>query len=191
MFARALSSLRDQRLAAADQLAGPKPDEGAQDPGIVDDIRAALYASKVVAYAQGFEQMQAASEKFDWDLDLGAMATIWRGGCIIRARFLNRIRDAYAGGEVVNLLTVPYFTDAMEQAQDPWRRVISKAIELGIPVPAFSSCLAYYDGYRRARGPASLIQGQRDYFGAHTYKRVDREGTFHLRWAQDGREVPA
>ena len=191
VFARALSSLRDQRLAAADRLAGPKPDEGAQDPGIVDDIRAALYASKVVAYAQGFEQMQAASEKFDWDLDLGAMATIWRGGCIIRARFLNRIRDAYAGGEVVNLLTVPYFTDAMEQAQDPWRRVISKAIELGIPVPAFSSCLAYYDGYRRARGPASLIQGQRDYFGAHTYKRVDREGTFHLRWAQDGREVPA
>ncbi len=135
--------------------------------------------------------MQAASEKFDWDLDLGAMATIWRGGCIIRARFLNRIRDAYAGGEVVNLLTVPYFTEAMEQAQDPWRRVIAKAVELGIPVPAFSSCLAYYDGYRRARGPASLIQGQRDYFGAHTYKRVDREGTFHLRWAQDGREVPA
>ena len=158
----------------------------------MDDVRAALYASKVVAYAQGFEQMAAASREHGWDLDLGAMATIWRGGCIIRARFLNRIRDAYAGqDEVVNLLTVPYFADAMADAQDAWRRVIARAVELGIPVPAFSSCLAYYDGYRRARGPASLIQGQRDYFGAHTYRRVDREGSFHLRWSQDGREVPA
>src|SRR5215208_5311364 len=192
VFARSLSSLRDQRVAAADVLAGPKPGEGAQDRSIVDDIRAALYASKVVAYAQGFEQMQAASEKFDWDLDLGAMATIWRGGCIIRARFLNRIRDAYADGtEVTNLLTVPYFADAMAEAQDAWRRVIARAVELGIPVPAFSSCLAYYDGYRRERGPASLIQGQRDFFGAHTYKRIDRDGAFHLRWSQDGREVPA
>ena len=136
--------------------------------------------------------MRAASETHGWDLDLGAMATIWRGGCIIRARFLNRISDAYAGGdEVVNLLTVPYFADAMAEAQDAWRRVIARAVELGIPVPAFSSCLAYYDGYRRERGPASLIQGQRDFFGAHTYKRIDREGTFHLRWSQDGREVPA
>ena len=120
VFARSLSALRDQRVAAADVLAGPAARaRAAQDRGIVDDIRAALYASKVVAYAQGFEQMQAASEKFDWDLDLGAMATIWRGGCIIRARFLNRIRDAYAGGEVVNLLTVPYFTDAMDAGAGP------------------------------------------------------------------------
>ncbi|HZB76511.1 MAG TPA: NADP-dependent phosphogluconate dehydrogenase [Solirubrobacteraceae bacterium] len=194
VFARSLSALRDQRVAASDRLAGPRPGEDgtAQDPGIVDDVRAALYASKVVAYAQGFEQMAAASSKEGWDLDLGAMATIWRGGCIIRARFLNRIRDAYAGGnEVTNLLTVPYFADAMAAAQDPWRRVVARAVELGIPVPAFSSCLAYYDGYRRPRGPASLIQAQRDYFGAHTYRRVDRDGAFHVRWSQDGREVPA
>ena len=193
-FARSLSALRDQRVAAAEVLAGPRPAErdGGPDRGIVDDVRAALYASKVVAYAQGFEQMAAASREHGWDLDLGAMATIWRGGCIIRARFLNRIREAYDGqDEVVNLLTVPYFADAMAEAQDAWRRVIARAVELGIPVPAFSSCLAYYDGYRRARGPASLIQGQRDYFGAHTYRRIDRDGSFHLRWSQDGREVPA
>jgi 6-phosphogluconate dehydrogenase len=192
VFARSLSALRGQRVAASERLAGPRPGESGQDRGIVDDVRAALYASKVVAYAQGFEQMAAASETHGWDLDLGAMATIWRGGCIIRARFLDRIREAYAGQDAVtNLLTVPYFADAMAQAQDPWRRVIARAVELGIPVPAFSSCLAYYDGYRRARGPAALIQGQRDYFGAHTYRRVDREGSFHVRWSQDGSEVPA
>jgi 6-phosphogluconate dehydrogenase len=192
VFARSLSALRDQRVAAAEALAGPRPGEGEHDASIVDDVRAALYASKVVAYAQGFEQMAAASRTHGWELDLGAMATIWRGGCIIRARFLDRIREAYdSRDEVVNLLTVPYFADAMADAQDAWRRVIAHAVQLGIPVPAFSSCLAYYDGYRRARGPASLIQGQRDFFGAHTYRRTDREGSFHLRWSQDGREVPA
>jgi 6-phosphogluconate dehydrogenase len=192
VFARSLSSLRDERVAAAELLAGPRPGEGAVDASIVDDVRAALYASKVVAYAQGFEQMAAASRQHEWDLKLGEMAMIWRGGCIIRARFLNRITDAYASeDEVVNLLTVPYFRDAVAEAQDAWRRVIAKAVELGIPVPAFSSCLAYYDGYRRARGPASLIQGQRDFFGAHTYRRTDREGAFHVRWSQDGSEVPA
>jgi 6-phosphogluconate dehydrogenase len=193
VFARSLSALRDERVEASERLAGPRPGEdGGQDRGIVDDVRAALYASKVVAYAQGFEQMAAASRTHGWELDLGAMATIWRGGCIIRARFLDRIREAYAGQEAVtNLLTVPYFADAMAEAQDAWRRVVARAVELGIPVPAFSSCLAYYDGYRRARGPAALIQGQRDYFGAHTYRRVDREGAFHVRWSQDGSEVPA
>ena len=192
VFARSLSALRDQRVAASELLAGPRPGEGDHDASIVDDVRSALYASKVVAYAQGFEQMAAASRTHEWDLKLGEMATIWRGGCIIRARFLDRIREAYdSQDEVVNLLTVPYFADAMADAQDAWRRVIAKAVELGIPVPAFSSCLAYYDGYRRARGPASLIQGQRDYFGAHTYRRFDRDGTFHVRWSQDGREVPA
>ena len=193
VFARSLSALRDQRVAASEQLAGPRPGEGGDhDPSIVDDVRSALYASKVVAYAQGFEQMAAASRTHEWDLSLGDMATIWRGGCIIRARFLNRISEAYAShDEVVNLLTVPYFADAMAEAQDAWRRVIAKAVELGIPVPAFSSCLAYYDGYRRARGPAALIQGQRDFFGAHTYRRTDRDGAFHVRWSQDGREVPA
>ena len=129
VFARSLSALRDQRLHAAERLAGPQPgSNGHHDPSIVDDVRAALYASKVVAYAQGFEQMAAASRQYEWDLDLGAMATIWRGGCIIRARFLDRIREAYEGqDEVVNLLLVPYFTDAVAETQDPWRRVIARA----------------------------------------------------------------
>jgi 6-phosphogluconate dehydrogenase len=193
VFARSLSALRDQRLQASEHLAGPRPGpNGRRDASIVDDVRSALYASKVVAYAQGFEQMAAASRQYEWDLKLGDMATIWRGGCIIRARFLNRIREAYASGDdVVNLLLVPYFAEAMAEAQQAWRRVVARAVELGIPVPAFSSCLAYYDGYRRARGPAALIQGQRDFFGAHTYRRTDRDGYFHVRWSQDGREVPA
>jgi 6-phosphogluconate dehydrogenase len=118
------------------------------------------------------------------------MATIWRGGCIIRARFLNRIRDAYAEhGDVENLLMVPYFTDAVANAQDAWRRVVTVATEQGVAIPAFSSSLSYYDGYRRERGPANLIQGLRDFFGAHTYRRTDSEGYFHTRWSQDGTEV--
>ncbi|HEY8341366.1 MAG TPA: hypothetical protein VIK95_15965, partial [Egibacteraceae bacterium] len=150
------------------------------------------YASKVVAYAQGFEQMRAASTAYGWDLDLGALATIWRGGCIIRARFLDRIREAYARDRgLANLLLDDYFRDAVAAAQDAWRRVVSTAVEVGVPVPAFASALAYYDGYRRERGPANLLQGLRDFFGAHTYQRIDRPGTFHTRWAQDGREVRA
>jgi 6-phosphogluconate dehydrogenase len=190
VFARSLSALGDQRAAASEQLAGPKPGETTTSADLLDDIRDALYASKVVAYAQGFEQMAAASERYGWDLDLGAMATIWRGGCIIRARFLDRIREGYEEHpDVANLLLVPYFRDAVADAQDAWRRVVATAVELGVAVPAFSSALAYYDGYRRARGPASLIQGLRDLFGAHTYRRVDREGAFHTRWGQDGAEV--
>ncbi len=191
VFARSLSALRDQRLAASRALAGPTPgsSDRAQE-ALVDDVRKALYASKVVAYAQGFEQMTAASQAYDWDLDMGSLATIWRGGCIIRARFLNRIRDAYVENpDTVNLLMVPYFRDAVAEGQDAWRRVVARSVELGIPVPAFSSSLAYYDGYRRERGPANLIQGLRDYFGAHTYRRTDREGSFHTRWGQDGTEV--
>ena len=193
VFARSLSALRDQRAAASGILAGPRPGEGGRLPdSLVDDIRAALYASKVVAYAQGFEQMTAASKAYDWNLDMGALATIWRGGCIIRARFLDRISEAYAENpESANLLVMPYFRDAVADAQDAWRRVISTAVELGVAVPAFSSSLAYYDGYRREHGPANLIQGLRDFFGAHTYRRTDRDGSFHTRWAQDGEEVPA
>src|SRR3954468_14180808 len=191
VFARSLSALREQRKAASEILAGPRPGEGGSVPdSLVDDIRAALYASKVVAYAQGFEQMTAASKAYDWDLDMGALATIWRGGCIIRARFLDRISDAYAENpDSANLLVMPYFRDAVAEAQDAWRRVISTAVELGVAVPAFSSSLAYYDGYRRERGPANLIQGLRDFFGPHTYRRVDRDGSFHPRWAQEGSEV--
>ena len=191
VFARTLSALRDERRAASTTLAGPSPAQKADDQ-LVDDIRQALYASKVVAYAQGFAQMRAASIENDWDLKLGDMATIWRGGCIIRAQFLNRIRDAYAEHpDLDNLLMVPYFTEAVADAQDAWRRVVTVATEQGVAIPAFSSSLSYYDGYRRERGPANLIQGLRDYFGAHTYRRIDAEGSFHTRWAQDGTEVEA
>ena len=191
VFARSLSALREERGTAAGVLAGPRPEEGEREArDLVDDVQRALYASKVVAYAQGFQQMAVASEQYDWNLDLGAMARIWRGGCIIRARFLDRITDAYEENpQQPNLLLVPYFSDAVAEAQDAWRRVISHGIARGVPMPAFTSCLSYYDGYRRARGPASLIQGLRDFFGAHTYARSDREGIFHTRWAQDGTEV--
>jgi len=190
VFARGLSALRDERRAAAGTLAGPNLSGDPNRTELVDDIRRALYASKVVAYAQGFAQMRAASQAKGWQLDLGAMATIWRGGCIIRAQFLNRISEAYAEhGDVENLLMVPYFTDAVAAAQDAWRRVVGTATEHGVAIPAFASSLSYYDGYRRERGPANLIQGLRDLFGAHTYRRLDAEGSFHTRWGQDGVEV--
>jgi 6-phosphogluconate dehydrogenase len=191
VFARTLSALKGEREAASERLAGPTAD-GSGDAALADDLEAALYASKIVSYAQGFAQMTAASQTEEWGIDLGSMATIWRGGCIIRARFLDRIREAYdSEPKLANLMMADFFTRALEDAQDPWRRVVARAAELGIPTPAFSSSLAYYDGYRRARGPASLIQGLRDLFGAHTYRRVDREGTFHVMWGGDGSEVEA
>jgi len=192
VFARSLSALKADRQVAARTLIGPNGGGKAPAPAsLIDDVRNALYASKIVAYAQGFEEMQAASTENRWDLQLGAIARIWRGGCIIRARFLNRITEAYAAETgIKNLLLVPYFRDAIASTQDAWRRVIGVAVERGIPVPAFSSSLAYYDAYRRERLPANLVQGLRDYFGAHTYRRIDRAGSFHTRWAQDGEEVP-
>ncbi len=189
VFARTLSALSEQRTAAADRLAGPSTGHGGGDAALAEDLEHALYASKIVSYAQGFAQMAAAADNEGWDVDLGAMATIWRGGCIIRARFLDRIREAYdAEPGLANLMLADFFQQALAQAQDPWRRVVARAAELGIPAPAFSSSLAYYDGYRRARGPASLIQGLRDLFGAHTYRRADRGGTFHIAWGGDGEE---
>jgi 6-phosphogluconate dehydrogenase len=191
VFARTLSALKAQRVHAAGVLAGPRA-EGSTDESLADDLEHALYASKIVSYAQGFAQMAAAADTEGWNIDLGSMATIWRGGCIIRARFLDRIREAYdAEPSLANLMLADFFASALRNAQEPWRRVVGRAAELGIPTPAFSSSLAYYDGYRRARGPASLIQGLRDLFGAHTYKRIDREGTFHVMWGEDGREVEA
>ena len=185
VFARFLSAQREERLAAAEVLAGPAADatfEGDRR-AFVDDVRDALYASKVVAYAQGFAQLRAAGAEFAWDLRPGALATIWRGGCIIRARFLDRIKDAYdAEPELTNLLVAPYFAEAVAKGQAGWRRVVAEAVRLGVPTPAFSSALAYYDGYRRRRLPANLIQAQRDLFGAHTYQRIDRPGTFHSDW---------
>jgi 6-phosphogluconate dehydrogenase len=146
----------------------------------------------VVAYAQGFEQIAAAADAYGWDVELGGLATIWRGGCIIRARFLDRIREAYeADTGLRNLLFAEYFRDAVGHAQDAWRRVVATAAELGIATPAFASSLAYYDGFRRERGPANLLQAQRDFFGAHTYQRIDRPGYFHTHWSTDGQEVEA
>jgi 6-phosphogluconate dehydrogenase len=192
VFARILSSQKSARMKAASVLAGPQPSGAAasQDEALVDDVRDALYAAKIVAYAQGFEHLAAGSREYSWNLDLGALATIWRGGCIIRAQFLNRIRDAYSEQpDLANLMLAPFFQQALASAQPAWRRVVKKAIDAGVPVPAFASSLAYYDGYRRGRGPANLIQGLRDYFGAHTYHRIDRDGAYHTRWAQDGSEV--
>jgi 6-phosphogluconate dehydrogenase len=190
VYARALSARKDQRVRASKVL--PGPGRGTVPEGFVDAVRDALYASKVVAYAQGFEQMRAASDEYGWNVDPGTLATIWRGGCIIRARFLDRIKEAYERSpELPNLLLDDYFTDAVAGAQDAWRKVVRTAVDLGVPTPAFSASLAYYDGYRRERGPASLIQGLRDYFGAHTYRRVDRDGAFHTLWSEDGREVSA
>jgi len=193
VFARTISSLKEQRVAASEVLPGPGGRlEDVDAKALIDDVRQALYASKVVAYAQGFEQIAVAADTYGWDVDLGAMATIWRGGCIIRARFLDRIRQAYADDpELRNLLMAPYFTDAVGNADAAWRRVVATAVQAGVPVPAFSSSLAYYDGYRRANGPANLLQGLRDFFGAHTYKRLDREGSFHTRWSTDLQEEDA
>ncbi|MFI6513218.1 NADP-dependent phosphogluconate dehydrogenase [Streptosporangium sp. NPDC050855] len=190
VFARSLSGHADLR-AAARGLPGPSGvPAGTLGEDFAEDVRRALYASKIVAYAQGFDQLRAGSTEYAWDLDLGALATIWRGGCIIRAVFLDRIREAYEAEEKpVTLLAAPYFADALTLAQDSWRRVVAKAAELGIPAPGFATALAYYDGLRAERLPAALIQGQRDFFGAHTYQRVDLEGSFHTLWSADRSEI--
>jgi 6-phosphogluconate dehydrogenase len=193
VFARALSGHPEQREAAAAVLTGPNAAWEVHDAEVfIEDVRKALYASKVVAYAQGFDQIRAASEQYGWDVDLGAMATIWRGGCIIRARFLDRIKAAYdANPALPSLLVDPYFADAVNSGQEAWRRVVAGAAQVGIPTPGFASALSYFDGLRRDRLPAALIQGQRDLFGAHTYRRVDRPGSFHTVWAGDRSEVEA
>ncbi|MGW1737241.1 NADP-dependent phosphogluconate dehydrogenase [Nocardia sp. NPDC001965] len=192
VFARALSGSRGQRAAAVGLAAGDlaaKPTDIAQ---FTEDIRQALYASKVVAYAQGFDQIAAGSAEYDWDLHPGDLATIWRGGCIIRARFLNRIKEAYEKDPALpSLILAPYFREAIETAIDSWRRVVATATLLGIPVPAFASSLSYYDALRAERLPAALTQAQRDFFGAHTYERVDAEGKFHTLWSEDRTEVRA
>jgi 6-phosphogluconate dehydrogenase len=192
-FARSLSGHAEQRAAARASFGTSAGDVAIADPdAFVDDVRRALYASKAVAYAQGFDHIAAGSAEYGWAIDRGAMATIWRGGCIIRARFLNRIRDAYDGDpELPSLLVAPYFADAVRAGVDSWRRVVGHAAVAGIPTPAFSSSLAYFDGLRRDRLPAALIQGLRDNFGAHTYRRVDSDGTFHTEWAGDRSEHPA
>ena len=187
-FARSLSGHAAQRAAAREMFSTTPEGErvDVDRDAFVDDIRAALYASKVVAYAQGFDQIAAGAEEHGWDVDLGEVATIWRDGCIIRARFLGRITEAYAAEpDLTTLLTTPFFADAVKDGVDAWRRVVATAAQGGVPTPAFSSSLAYFDGLRRERLPAALIQALRDNFGAHTYQRVDRPGTFHTAWAGD------
>jgi 6-phosphogluconate dehydrogenase len=191
VFARAVSSKPRQRAAVRKTIAQrPQPAEVGE--GFEDDVRAALYASKVVAYAQGFDAIIAGAREFGWDIDLGNIAKIWRGGCIIRARFLNRIADAYdANPDLETLLEAPYFADAVREGEAAWRRIVAIAAQSGIPAPGFSSALAYYDSLASERLPAALIQGQRDFFGAHTYRRVDKDGTFHTLWSGDRSEVSA
>lgn len=189
VFARSLSSKPAQRAAAAD-LPGPSAAPVADADAFIEDVRLALYASKMIAYSQGFDEIVAGAEEYNWDIKKGEIAKIWRGGCIIRAQFLNRITEAYAEDPgLVALVTAPYFRDVMARAQGSWRRVVCIAAESGIPAPAFSSSLAYYDGLRADRLPAALVQGQRDFFGAHTYKRSDMEGTFHTLWSGDRSEI--
>ncbi|MBT2498792.1 NADP-dependent phosphogluconate dehydrogenase [Agromyces sp. ISL-38] len=190
VFARSLSSRPAQRAAARD-LPGPSGDWRPDDEdAFVEDVRRALYASKIIAYSQGFDEIVAGAEQFGWEIKKGDIAKIWRAGCIIRARFLNRIADAYSDDpELVVLVSAPYFRDAVAGTQDSWRRVVAAAAYAGIPTPAFSSSLAYYDGLRAARLPAALVQGQRDFFGAHTYKRVDKPGVFHTLWSGDRTEI--
>jgi 6-phosphogluconate dehydrogenase len=190
VFARSLSSQTAQR-AAAGELPSATTAWAIQDKqAFVESVRLALYASKLVAYAQGFDAIRAGAKEYDWNIDLGAVSKIWRGGCIIRAQFLNRIADAYGQNPgLESLILDPYFTQAVTRALAAWREVVAKASLAGVAIPAFASSLSYYDGLRAKRLPAALVQGQRDFFGAHTYKRVDLPGTFHTLWSADRSEV--
>ena len=192
VFARALSGSVPQRRAAAGLASGHLGQKPSDTQQFITDVSQALYASKLIAYAQGFNQIQAGSDEYDWGITPGVLATIWRGGCIIRAKFLNRIKDAYdADPQLPTLIADPYFRSAVEAGVDGWRRVVVTATELGIPIPGFSSALSYYDGLRTERLPAALIQGQRDFFGAHTYGRTDADpaARFHTLWSGDHSEV--
>ncbi|WP_028403012.1 NADP-dependent phosphogluconate dehydrogenase [Ectobacillus panaciterrae] len=186
VFARFISAMKEERVKASKLLTGPesKEFEGNKEE-LIEAVRKALYMSKICSYAQGFAQMRAASDEYEWNLRYGDIAMIFRGGCIIRAQFLQKIKDAYDRNlSLANLLLDPYFKEIVENYQSALRRVLAVAIERGIPVPSFSSALAYYDSYRTETLPANLLQAQRDYFGAHTYQRVDKEGIFHTEWFQ-------
>ena len=186
VFARFISAMKDERVKASKVLSGPeiKPFTG-DKAAFIESVRKALYLSKIVSYAQGFAQMREASEEYDWNLNYGEIAMIFRGGCIIRAQFLQKIKDAYdRDPELKNLLLDPYFSEIAENYQTALREVISGAVLNGIPVPSFAAALAYFDSYRTATLPANLLQAQRDYFGAHTYERLDKEGIFHTNWME-------
>jgi 6-phosphogluconate dehydrogenase len=185
VFARCISAIKEERVEASSILSGPKIGFKGDKQEFIESMRQALYASKICSYAQGFSLMQSAAEEYDWDLKLGEIAMIWRGGCIIRAKFLGKIKEAYdREPSLRNLLRDSYFSDIVQNNQDRWRQVVSRAIEMGVPVPGFSSAITYYDAYRRKRLWANMVQAQRDYFGAHTYQRVDKEGSFHTEWTK-------
>ncbi len=192
MFARFLSSLVSERTAAASALAGPRPRYRGDRATFVANLEQAVYAAKIASYAQGYMLMRAAAAEYKWNLNLGGIALMWRGGCIIRSVFLGKIKEAFdADPGLSNLLLAPYFREAVASSQAAWRRVVATAVRLGIPAPAMSSALAFYDGYRCERLPANLTQAQRDYFGAHTYERVDRPRGqfFHTNWTGHGGDV--
>ena len=194
VFARCLSALKDERVTASKVLGSEQPAYTGDKAALVDDLRQALYASKIISYAQGYQLMRAAAVDYKWNLNNGGIALMWRGGCIIRSAFLDKIKDAFdTDPNLVNLLLDPFFTEAIKSAEAAWRRVAIAAVELGIPIPAISAALAYYDGYRSERLPANLLQTQRDYFGAHTYERVDkpRGEFFHTNWTGRGGNTSA
>jgi 6-phosphogluconate dehydrogenase len=194
VFARCLSALKDERVAASKTLKGPGAKFEGDKAALIADLKQALYASKIVSYAQGYQLMREAAKEYNWKLNNGGIALMWRGGCIIRSVFLGKIKEAFdKSPDLVNLLLAPFFTKAVEDAQAGWRRVICKSVELGIPMPAIGAALAYYDGYRAARLPANLLQAQRDYFGAHTYERLDkpRGEFFHTNWTGRGGDTAA
>ena len=194
VFARCLSAIKEERVAASDILSGPSIEFSGDRKSFVEDIRQALLSSKIVSYAQGFMLMREAANENGWNLNYGGIALMWRGGCIIRSAFLGKIKDAFdKNKEISNLLLDDYFRGVIERCQASWRRVVAKAVEHGIPIPAFATALSFYDGYRSARLPANLLQAQRDYFGAHTYERVDkpRGEFFHTNWTGTGGDVAA
>ena len=194
VFARCLSAIKDERVEASKKLKGAVATFDGDKAQLIDDLRQALYASKIVSYAQGYQLMRAAAESYGWNLNNGGIALMWRGGCIIRSVFLGRIKDAFdTNPDLPNLLLDPFFTEAVCNAQAAWRRVVTTAVNLGVPMPAISSALAFFDGYRSERLPANLLQAQRDYFGAHTYERVDKERGewFHTNWTGRGGDTAA
>jgi 6-phosphogluconate dehydrogenase len=190
VYARCLSAMKEQRTRASRVLQGPDMQNHGDTPVFIEQVRQALYASKIASYAQGFVQLAAAAKENEWQLDYRSIAMLWRGGCIIRAQFLERIAEAYdAEPNLENLMLAPYFQKALADSQSAWRHVIASAATIGVPVPGFMAALAYYDGYRHERLPANLLQAQRDYFGAHTYERIDKPGTFHTEWLDLRRPV--
>jgi 6-phosphogluconate dehydrogenase len=194
VYARCLSAMKEERTAASKILSGPKIQFTGDRAAFIEDIRQALLASKIVSYAQGFMLLKEAAKEYKWNLNYGAIAMVWRAGCIIRSAFLGKIKAAFDGNSgLTNLLLDPYFNGVIDRCNGSWRRVVAKAVESGVPVPAFTTALAFFDGYRSARLPANLLQAQRDYFGAHTYERVDkpRGQFFHTNWTGKGGNVAA